>query len=297
MKLFPKACWGLLALAVATHGCGGGGSPTAPNTPAGTTGTASATPEPTPTPEPEPTPWQPPGLTACSLGYGSIFGQCGQAASQLLGDVDAAMNTLVEQRPDLFNTADTAGPGSFKVLDREAYFAGLVGVLREAGLCAESEGDITQVKNSNDFSESFDVLLSSDHIRRGAGSYQSTCNPAAFPVDPQQVIHRILVNFFGFQCNDPNRTLPGFNEGLLPVGCVGSVTATPKDIHGNDVDADIHGPDIEWRFHQDIPDTVLLEDFPNIDFNKKLTGLKAGHFGLCATIQGIEGCLDGTVIP
>jgi hypothetical protein len=42
---------------------------------------------------------------------------------------------------------------------------------------------------------------------------------------------------------------------------------------------------------------VELQDFPGVDFNKKLRGLKQGRFGLCATVQGIEGCLDGTVIP
>ena len=38
------------------------------------------------------------------------------------------------------------------------------------------------MKNENGFSENFDVLASSGHMRRG-GSYFETCTPANFPVD------------------------------------------------------------------------------------------------------------------
>ena len=35
-------------------------------------------------------------------------------------------------------------------------------------------------KNSNNFSEQYDILLASGHIRRGAGSYRGVCKPALF---------------------------------------------------------------------------------------------------------------------
>ena len=36
---------------------------------------------------------------------------------------------------------------------------------------------------TNDFSEDYDMLLSSGHMRRGDGAYRQTCTPATFPVD------------------------------------------------------------------------------------------------------------------
>jgi hypothetical protein len=56
-----------------------------------------------------------------------------------------------------------------------------------------------------------------------------------------------------------------------------------------DVSQKEHGSDINWK-----PRTVLPPIFPN-DFNKDLLGLKPGEFSLCATVKGVEGCLNGTV--
>jgi hypothetical protein len=36
------------------------------------------------------------------------------------------------------------------------------------------------VKNSNDYSEQYDILLASGHMRRGLGSYRGVCRPAIF---------------------------------------------------------------------------------------------------------------------
>lgn len=64
--------------------------------------------------------------------------------------------------------------------------AGLVATLRAMGLCAESDVDdssqsLLLVKDSNELSEEFDVLLSNGFMRRGGGSYRATCLPASFP--------------------------------------------------------------------------------------------------------------------
>jgi hypothetical protein len=127
----------------------------------------------------------------CSLGKGELYPQCSKSKKvALLPDVEAAMNALVQQSPQIFNLKDEYQPGTraYKVLDKEAYMNGLVAHLRAAGLCAERDPDDIQqqmirVKDSTEFSEDYDVLLGNGYMRRGSGSYRDTCNPAAFPID------------------------------------------------------------------------------------------------------------------
>jgi hypothetical protein len=38
-----------------------------------------------------------------------------------------------------------------------------------------------------------------------------------------------------------------------------------------------------------------MEDFPGVPFNKTLIAQNPGHFTLCATVKGVEGCLHGEV--
>jgi hypothetical protein len=150
-------------------------SPQAPNpTP------TPANPAPQPTPTPGPTP--PPPSATCSPGTGTGSGsQCQRSSPQFLGDVDAAIDRLVEQHPELFDLRDQQGAGGYLVLDPIRYHDGVVANLRAAGFCAQvfSYEEIA-VKRDNTFGEGYDILLSTNHIRRGEGSYRGTCAPAWF---------------------------------------------------------------------------------------------------------------------
>jgi hypothetical protein len=104
--------------------------------------------------------------------------------------MESAMDLLIQQKPEIFDLNDEYAPGTraYKVLDREAYMEGIVTNLRAAGLCSERDADDAQletirVKDEPQFSEDFDVLLSTGHMRRGTGMYRQTCNPSAFPVE------------------------------------------------------------------------------------------------------------------
>ena len=58
----------------------------------------------------------------------------------------------------------------------------------------------------------------------------------------------------------------------------------------------IHGPDIEWELRRGDEVVEVLEDwsFPN-PFNKVLRAKgPIDAFQLCATVQGVEGCLSAT---
>jgi hypothetical protein len=164
---------------VLVQSCGAGGSP------AGSTPPASVV----PTAAPAPPTSGSPGAASCPLGDGSPSADCGKVTSRLLNAVVNAMDQLVKQRPDVFDTTEEAGAGPrpYKVLDNEAYLNGLVANLSAEGYCAQRDPDDytyerIQVKNENGFSETFDVLTGSGFMRR-AGSYFETCTPAAFPVD------------------------------------------------------------------------------------------------------------------
>lgn len=114
---------------------------------------------------------------------------CSRNASVLAPHVDQAIEALVRERPQLFDTRDEAAPigtGNFRVLDAEAYLDEVVARLLKAGLCAQRDlaREQIQLKVSDAFSEDFDILLSSGHIWRGPASYRRTCTPAAFPLDP-----------------------------------------------------------------------------------------------------------------
>jgi hypothetical protein len=126
----------------------------------------------------------------CPLGKGSLTAECSRRHEALLADVETAMNLLIQQKPEIFDLKDEYSPNThaYKVLDREAYLNGLVTNLRAAGLCSERDADdalqqTIRVKDSADFSEDYDVILSTGHMRRGSGAYRQTCTPSAFPVE------------------------------------------------------------------------------------------------------------------
>jgi len=190
-RTLPLAAVGGAAKAIAVTGaiafmmasCGGGSSST-PTT------TLAPTPSPTPTP-----------LGAgsyndvkCSLGKGELAAStttCVPASSSLLlGDVQTAMDTLLKQKPQLFDTTSEASPGTgtYKVVDREGYMQGVVFTLRSMGLCSERDFDdalqqTVRVKSSNTDSEDFAVIDENGFIQRAKKLYTQTCTPAAFPVD------------------------------------------------------------------------------------------------------------------
>jgi hypothetical protein len=242
-----------------------------------------------PLPSPSPTP------TPCPYGQGTVDATCVRGVPVFLEKVDAAISQLVQERPELFNLEEAAGPGSYRVLDSAQYFAGVVKNLEAMAFCATAENNLLQLKNSNEFSEDYDILLSTEQIRRGDGSYRSTCNPPAFPVDAADLIDGVRVAFYGFDC-PKGMEAPRNGAGQLPVGCAGFVTATPKTKDNRDVDPRVHGPEIQW-IHWEGHEEIKVEDFPGVAFNKTLVGVQEGNFRLCAVVKGVEGCLNGTVIP
>ncbi len=283
--------WGLAYLAMAATGavwlgsCGGSSSPTQP--PVTLPSTTTLLPVTTTLP----------ASLCSSLGRGDVNSQCAKRAPAFLSAVEAAQDKLVRERPDIFNLNDVSSGGGYRVVKADDYLNGMAQTLVAAGFCAQrSVFDTIQVKNSDDYSEEYDILVSTGYMHRGAGAYQKSCSPAAFPLDAVDVIAKVPIFLFGYQC-PPGKSGPEqFSERRIPVDCTGLVTATPKDKDGKDVPVLIHGTDITWqlRFGEEY---VRIEEFPDVPFNKKIVAREVGEFALCATVQGIEGCFVGTVIP
>jgi hypothetical protein len=243
-----------------------------------------------------PLPGTPTTPAVCTIGKGDTDATCiDRGAPELLAEVDAAIDALVLQKPEMFDRDRVVGQNGYLVLDPAGFYQGVAAILQAKGLCAEWDFEALQVKNSQARSERYDLLLSNDHIRRGAGSFRSTCTPASFPLDPSEVIRRVRVAFYSIQCDD-GRTPPRNGEDILPVDCTGLVTATPKDKNDADVDKRIHGPEIVWELEHDGVEAVTIDDFPNVTFNKFVRGRDPGGFRLCATVQTHRGCLNGTVV-
>jgi hypothetical protein len=108
-----------------------------------------------------------------SEGPAGVFGCCKEERTQVFADaVENAIDKLLRERPELFN--------GDRPKDDNAYIQGVAAILVRDGYCAKQGGpeDEVAVKNSNGFSEQYDILLSNGRIRRSG--YTVTCRPARF---------------------------------------------------------------------------------------------------------------------
>jgi hypothetical protein len=152
-----------------------------PATPAPSNPTpAPGTPNPNPTPPPDggdgggndgPTTGQ-----SCAPAHAGNE-RCGTEGSDYLGAVDQAIVQLVKKRPSWFskdgNTWRLVGT------NEKTYDWAVIDQLRQNGYCAGLYAEEVSVRKSPSYSENFDILTSNHTVRRGEGSYRSTCHPAA----------------------------------------------------------------------------------------------------------------------
>ena len=284
MKLSLWRTLPVVAAFAVSLSCGGSSTPTTP---------PSAAPTVAPTTAPSVAPSASPGASSCRYGKGQVTTFCDRQTSAFSAEVDAAITLLTRQHPEIFDLTQQAGEGGYKVLMPNEYYAGVIQNLEAAGFCAGYDFVELQLKNSSSFSEQYDIMLGSGHVRRGAGAYRATCSPPNFPLDPEDLIDHVRVGFFSIRCID-GVTAPRNGENLLLMGCSGFVTASPKNKNGDDIDARIHGDRIDWTLEQEEP-SVRVEDYTGVTFNKTVHATEPGHFRLCATVKGVKGCLNGEV--
>jgi len=100
--------------------------------------------------------------------------------SALLGQVDKAITRVTQQQPGIFDFNSKICENCYYVKNEGKFTSAVVANLSAMGLCAEYDGEELAVKNSNSYSEQFDILVASGYIRRGTGSYRLTCRPSWF---------------------------------------------------------------------------------------------------------------------
>jgi hypothetical protein len=125
----------------------------------------------------------PPSHTGCSLPPSDLIA-CGRspAGGQYYDAVEAAIDQLYEERPELFDPTKWApGQGHPLIRNPAAYHEAMVEILRGQGFCAIFDGEEIQMKRgSNEFSEHYDVNYQDTYVRRGPGMFRGACYPAAF---------------------------------------------------------------------------------------------------------------------
>ncbi len=137
------------------------------------------TPTPAPTPAPTPTPDTPTG--SCSLPASNPSSpRCTDESPQFLSQMETAITAVTTSHPEYFDFNDKKCDDCYYVKNVDGYLNGVIKQLNKQGVCAHYDGEEMAVKNSNAFSEQWDILLASDHMRRGPGSYRGVCRPAVF---------------------------------------------------------------------------------------------------------------------
>jgi hypothetical protein len=120
----------------------------------------------------------PPPPAGCPL-PSSTEVACDRIDPRFAADVEAAIDQVMKQRPELFDFTQLSGEWPL-VKDLAAYHTAVVDVLAGRGFCGRFDGEEIVIKRSNEFSEHYDVNLSDKYVRRGPGAYRGSCYPAAF---------------------------------------------------------------------------------------------------------------------
>ncbi len=97
-----------------------------------------------------------------------------------MGEVQGAIDQLVKQQPDIFDLNDKRCDNCYRVRYADRFGQGMVSILGQRGLCAIYDGAELGVKNTNSFDDQYAVVSSAGYLRRGDGSYVSTCRPSWF---------------------------------------------------------------------------------------------------------------------
>ena len=137
-------------------------------------------PEPTPTPEPNPAPPPASGAGCGAPASNPSRPRCVMDPPLFLDNVEKAITRVTQKHPELFDFNEGRCPNCYYVKDVDGYVSQVQRELANQGLCTFSDGEEVGVKQTNDRSEQYDIILSSNHIRRGDGSYRGNCYPAVF---------------------------------------------------------------------------------------------------------------------
>jgi hypothetical protein len=129
---------------------------------------------PTPAPPLNPTP-------GCRLAPSRSLTCTRELPSRYILDVDRAIADVAREHPEVFDFSQLAsGTDWFKIVDMDRYFTLMIEKMNSYGYCTIHDGEELAVKTENSFNEQFDIHAFDGYVRRGEGSYRSTCYPSTF---------------------------------------------------------------------------------------------------------------------
>ena len=105
---------------------------------------------------------------------------CGEESGTLYGIVDASISQVAREHPEVFDIGDQRGEGGYRIVNPDGFKSHLIAAARTRGVCARHDGEEFVFKQQNRNSEHYDLESSAGYVRRGEGTYASTCYPAAF---------------------------------------------------------------------------------------------------------------------
>jgi hypothetical protein len=121
------------------------------------------------------------------------------------------------------------------------------------------------------------IIIGGDTIIIGGTPASPGASPS--PGGNCSVVASVRVGFFGIGC--PSGVAPRNGEGVLPLSCVGFVTATPKNVQGDEVPRAVHGPIVAWAVEVG-PDRVRLVSVAE-EFNRNAVPEAVGDVVVVAT--------------
>jgi hypothetical protein len=122
-------------------------------------------------------------LPAASQGCGLPASRridCVYDNSTFVPQINDAIARVQRERPELFDFSQRHDDVSVLVRDVDRYHEEVVKAIRATGRCAIFDGEEVAVKESNDFSDQYDIITAANFVRYGDGSYAATCRPARF---------------------------------------------------------------------------------------------------------------------
>ena len=176
----PEPVAAMPAITIPIIGPASNPSPAPTPTPEAPGGSPFPAPAPAATPTPEPAPPPPTSGGGCGLPSQSPQYSCQRTGGAFLDDVMTALKRVINKRPNLFDKNDYTCDICFRIKNHDAYTDAVVAEVEKMGYCAFYDGEELAIKNSNDFSEQYDISTSSGYVRQGEGSYRATCWPAWF---------------------------------------------------------------------------------------------------------------------
>jgi hypothetical protein len=128
---------------------------------------------------PTPAPPYPPS-NGCAL-PSSREVTCGRETATYIGDVNAALDQVGREHPDVVDVTNVRGTeGGYKIIDAVRFKTFTLEAMKARGYCARHDGEEFIFKKANVFSEHYDLESSEGFVRRGGGTYETSCYPAAF---------------------------------------------------------------------------------------------------------------------